>query len=285
MQGMRNKISLATAILLIGMSLLFSMCKKTSTPGRIIQQKLACDVARYMVTINQPQALFQKTYDAAGKSVTEISCSFFEPGFDVFSEGYFGHQHDLLVTKSGSSLILLDKNDPADTAMMVYFNKDGRPASSITNLAGNITDNYLHGDTENFAYKGSRVFSVETLGAQVDTVRYDSLGNVLSFAGNNNIYDYDRQAAESFYITDFQQTDHGYYLLQYLGYFPEVTNTTNIRSNTSNSYWKVQVNNGSERYDSVGRVIEFLSTYVYGAGNNPNFFGLEPATAVTYHCQ
>ena len=285
---MRIKISLVAAVLLAGMSLFFCMCKKASTLPRVIQQKLACDVSQYSVNMGGASpnvSLFQKTYDAQGKNVTEIECVFFEPyspyGLTVNGTSY-GAQHDLQVSKSGSSLILRDENNLADTAMVVSLNKDGRPVSSITNLAGNITDSYHYGDTENYTYRGGRIFSVQSIRfQQVDTVGYDSLGNLLSFAGNTYIYDYYRQASESFYITDFQGLFHGYYLLQYLGYFPEVTNTTNIRSTVSNSFLRDAGNLVGEQYDPEGRVIGFNTQFIQGS----NFSGNPWATTVTYHCQ
>jgi hypothetical protein len=263
-------------------------CKKASTLPRVIQQKLACDVSQYSVNMggSSPNVtLFQKTYDAQGKSVKEIECVFFEPyssyGLTVSGTSY-GAQHDLLVSKSGSSLLLRDKNNLADTAMVVLLNGDGRPVSSITNLAGNITDSYHYGDTENYTYRGARIFSVQSVRfQQVDTVKYDSLGNLLSFAGNTYVYDYDRQASESFYNTDYQALFHGYYLLQYLGYFPEVTNTTNIRSTVSNSYLLAEANLGEEQYDPDGRVIGFNTHFIQGS----NFSGNPWATTITYHCQ
>jgi hypothetical protein len=287
---MRNKLSLVATVLLTGMSLFLCGCKKASTFARVIQQKLACDVAKYSVDIDNgvPASnvtVFQKTYDAEGKTVTEIECVFFEP-FSSSSEtsggsSFYGLQHDLLVAKSDSSLLLRDKNNLADTAMLVLFNKEGRPTSSITSLAGNITDNFHSGDTESFTYKGGRIFSVQELGFPIDTVHYDSLGNLLSFAGNTYIYDYDRQATESFYITDYQARDHGYYLLQYLGYFPEVTNTTNIRSNLSNSDLTYKANLAGEQYDPAGRVIGFNTYVIQGT----TFGGTSWSTAIGYHCQ
>jgi hypothetical protein len=281
---MRNNSSLVVTVLLSGISLLLCTCKKASTLERVIQQKLACDVANYSLYLDGSPiinvSLFQKTYDAQGKAVTEIQCVFFEPYFDGYSG--FGPQHDLLVTKTDSLLILRDKNNLADTAMMVLFNKAGRPVSSITSLAGNITDSYSHyGDTENYTYRGGRIFSVEVVGSQVDTVQYDSLGNLLSFAGNTYIYDYYRQATESFIITDYQPRTHGYYLLQYLGYFPEVTNTTNIRSSLSNSSLFETANLDGEQYDPAGRVIGFSTYFLQGSifGNTPPW-----VTTITYHC-
>jgi hypothetical protein len=282
---MRNKISLVGAVLLTGIALFPVSCKKASNPERVIQQKLACDVAQYNVSyggIPDPgfPVLFQKTYDAAGKTVTEIHCTF----VDVESWPYFfyGPQHDLLVTKNDSSLILRNKNNLVDTSMKVLFSRDGRPVSTITSVAGNITDYFLYCDTEYFAYKGSRIFSVQTAGGQVDTVRYDSLGNVLSFAGNNYIYDYYRQATESFYITDIQRRDHGYYLLQYLGYFPEVTNTNNILSNISSTTFGEKINLVNDEFDPAGRVISFNADFIVGY----NLYGGSGAsTTVTYQCQ
>ncbi len=286
---MRTKISLVAAVLLAGMSLFFCTCKKASTLPRVIQQKLACDVAQYSVNMGGASpnvSLFQKTYDAQGKNVTEIECVFFEPfssiGLTSSPSSLYGVQHDLLVSKSGSSLILRDKNNLADTAMVVLLNKDGRPVSSITSLVGNITDSYHYGDTENYTYKGGRIFSVQSIRfQQVDTVGYDSLGNLLSFAGNTYIYDYYRRASESFYITDYQALFHGYYLLQYLGYFPEVTNTTNIRSTVSNSFLRDAGNLVGEQYDPEGRVVGFGTYNIQGF----NFSGNPWVTTITYHCQ
>lgn len=287
---MRNKILLVAAFLLAGMCLFFCACKKASSLPRVIQQKLACDVAQYSLNLGgyptlNDTTLFQKTYDAEGKAVTEIECVFYEPYASDLNGGYiYGPHHDLLVTKSGSSLILRDKNNLADTVMVVLFNKDGRPASCVASPAGNLTDTHnLISDTESFTYKGGRVFSVKTVDFQteVDTVQYDSLGNLLSFAGNTYIYDYYRQATESFYIMDYQPRSHGYYLLQYLGYFPEVTNTTNIRSALSNLYLRYQANLGEEQYDSAGRVIGFNFHFVQGYG----FESMPLSTAITYHCQ
>jgi hypothetical protein len=285
---MRNKFFLAGTFLLAGMSVFFCTCKKASTLPRVIQQKLACDVAQYSLNMGgyptpNIATLFQKTYDAEGKAVTEIECVFFEPHAFLDGPSSYGPQHDLLVYKNDSSLILRDKSNMTDTAMIVLFNKEGRPASSITSSVGNLTDSHTHfADTETFVYKGGRIFSVKTVDFQeeVDTVRFDSLGNLLSFAGNTYIYDYYRQATESFYMMDYQPRIHGYYLLQYLGYFPEVTNTTNIRSALSNSSLFEAVNLAQEQYDSEGRVIGFDTYAIVGS----SFGGYPWITTVTYHC-
>ena len=289
---MRTKIY-SLAALFFTMLLFLGACKKASTVGRAIQQKLACDVSRYSVSAYDNQSgvvddvnLFQKIYDAAGKNVTEIQCAFFEPyspyGVDIGGSFLFGPTHDLLVYKNGSSLILRDKTNSTDTAMVAILNGAGRPVSCILSLQGVLTDDSHLVDTETFVYKGSRIFSVQgTLSGLTDTVRYDSLGNLLSFAGNTYIYDYYRPTVESFYMTDYEAKDHGYYLLQYLGYFPEVTNTSNIRSNLSNSYLMDAANMGEEQYDADGRLVGFNTHFVQGY----NFGSGSWSQAVTYHCQ
>jgi hypothetical protein len=272
---MQNRNFFIPVILTICATLSLCACKKGD--AALIKTALSQpyrNVAEYQAVIggNNPASsypvLFKNTYDPSGKTVKEIACNFYD-GFP----GFVGNEPqdflDFIVVRNGSSLFLLNKSNTGDTAMQVSFNSQGRPEASITYPVGGIDDNYSTAlETENFTYVNDRIFSVTTDGTKTDTVGYDSVGNVLSFAGNVYLYDYYRKATQTFYINDLEDRDHAYYLLQYLGYFPEVTSTVNIRINFTDA--RASVNLDYEQFDADGRVINFSAAYLPGYNNGYN---------------
>lgn len=248
------------------------------------------DVSEYHLTypyINDPATfplLFRKTYDGSGKIVTEMDCSIFYP------PPYSGpplQEHDMIISHKGSIVYGVDKQNLTDTVMSVLLNGNGRPAQCT--ISADIDDNQYNrsGETDYFTYRDNRIFSIHSVlsppavdpSGRTDTVRYDSLGNVTSFGVFNYIYDYDRKIKEQFYITDIMQFDDGYYYLQYLGYFPEVTNPVNVRVSQVFTYPFLISNLTEEQFDSENKLIGYYCQPIVNSG------GVGFAATTTWHQQ
>jgi len=232
------------------------------------QQVSKCDVAEYHIsTYDQYNLgfpfLFKKKYDQSGKKVKEIDCSFWSaiPPDDM-------RHHVLLVHQKDHRLYLLDKNNPNDTVMKVHLNNKGRVEYYETN--GSL--DWGNGATRtfgSFVYKSNRLVlfrwaytnSWGTIPFVEQPLDYDSQGNLLAFAGHTYEYDYTRTAAAQFYIDDFMGGfNNGYYLLQYLGFFPEVTSPPNLRSYVNATVFVGNVENHT--FDAGGKLTGYQFTFL-----------------------
>ncbi|MEJ7738565.1 MAG: hypothetical protein WKF97_14135 [Chitinophagaceae bacterium] len=235
-----------------------------------------CDVAEYHLPYYDDYSipfpfLFKKKYDPSGKIVKEIDCSF----WNISSPARLAHLELTLVRKE-RNLLFLDKYNQFDTVMSAYLNNYGRVESLI---GSDKLINYEEKIRSNkFFYANNRLTAVETIitdadgnkTSQLNSVSYDSYGNILSFRNNTYQYDYNRKANQQFYVDDYMDYDNGYYLLQYLGYFPEVTNPLNIRVRVETTVFKENLINHS--FDADNR----LTSYQFG--------NLGKAT-ILYHCK
>ena len=84
---------------------------------------------------------------------------------------------------------------------------------------------------------------------------YDKFGNILSFNGNTYQYDYSRKAKQQFYCDDFMGNCEPFYLLQYLGFFPEVNNPPNIRTHVETTVFHGDLTN--HKFDHEGKLIGY----------------------------
>lgn len=235
-----------------------------------------CEVAEYHLPYydTEPLAfpfLFKKTYDATGKIVTAIDCSF----WNVNSPQRVA-RNELILERKGASLFFLDKHNLADTVLYVYFNSNGRVGSlrgtdKLVNFEERLRSN-------RFIYENNRLAAIETIipngpGNELrftSPLTYDSYGNVLSLRNNSYVYDITRKPRQQFYIDDYMDYEFGYYLLQYLGYFPEVTNPPNIRIHVKTNVFDRDLTGHS--FDADNRLTGY------------QFAGIGKAT-ITYHCK
>jgi len=228
-------------------------------------------VAEYHLTqfdqyFTQPlHYLFGKKFDHSGK-VEEIICSFTA---DLLPSMVLPFQLDLHIIDKGRKVYLLTLDTighgAPDTSAIIYLNAEGRPDSCVGNyrLLPSIAPVKTAWEKEFYYYKDHRVFAVRTDNffannfflSSIDTIRYDRFGNPLSFAGNSYEYDYSRKAKLQFYADDYMQNLDEFYLLQYLGYFPEITSPPNVRTRFSTVVGSLTITN--HQFDAEGRLIYY----------------------------
>ena len=208
--------------------------------------------------------LFKKTYDPTGRSVSEIECSFWDAQSpsQLFLDEFY---HHFKVVQRGRIICLINvqlpKSNIPDTVMKVTLNKEGRPESSWA--SGELNPDAMSNPavTEYYTYNNDRVVVVRSDYAgrpaptYVDSIYYDTYGNVTSFLGNTYQYDYSRKIKQQFYCDDFMGGDEPFYLLQYLGYFPEVNSPTHLRIHVNTTIFHDDLTN--HRFDGEGRLIGY----------------------------
>ena len=207
--------------------------------------------------------LFKKTYDPSGKILKEISCLFWN---DQPPTTRFVTPHDLVIKNHGCKIFLLNKHDLLDTVAKITLNLAGRPETCESKAELNESNGQSFSETEHFLYRYNRLVAVQTTGAAwyspitfttTYPLVYDSYGNMLSFDGNVYQYDYSRRAKKQFYCDDLMNTNNGFYLLQYLGFFPEVTSPFNLRKHGESTTIHGDFDNHT--FDSEGK----LTGYYY----------------------
>ena len=269
---------------------LFLTCNKHHEfPGNFINQD--CQVAEYHIAYpDYPSGIpfpFKKTYDASGKTLKVIECVFWpEIGPPQISEPEY--HHIFQVEQQGRMLYMINmqtnKGPLADTVARITFNNDGRVKSCIANSELFPLGVPLHNSldslvTEEYIYRDNRVLVVKSnyIGPDpqtgIDSLEYDKYGNILLCEGNSYQYDYTRKAKQQFYCMDYMGQDWPFYLLQYLGFFPEITSPVNIRTyiQGSGDYYGYLTNH---KFDSEGKLVSYqfdLGTvlgYDFGPGTN-----------------
>jgi hypothetical protein len=131
-------------------------------------------------------------------------------------------------------------------------------------VAQEINDIHNLAEIEYFYYKGNRIWYIKTiLGGNadrpsqtgVDTVYFDSHGNPAKFGPNTYQYDYTRRVNFQYYIDDQMESVPGYYVCQYLGYFPEVTSPPNLRIHVQADEFNLTLLD--YQFDPAGRMISY----------------------------
>lgn len=261
----------------IGVLVLFVSCRKGIEPIGYFPNPLNSEwqVEEYHKTIfdneNQPPYpnhfpyLFKKIYDYSGKTVTEMDCSFnsVQNFYGLINDGFY---HEFKVSQKGRMVYLINKQLPksgvADTVVRVTLNAIGRPESIVANREL-VPDDALgpFSITEHYAYRNNIVVAVQTdiidyvrTQSFVDSLHYDNHGNLLSFFGNTFQYDYTRTATQQFYCEGYMGIHEPFYLLQYLGYFPEVNSPANVMINTTNTADDYQGPLTNHQFDRYGRL-------------------------------
>jgi hypothetical protein len=241
----------------IAIMLLATSCNKIDCNSNPYK---TCDVARYHLPYDDAFApdypvLFVKDYDASG-TLEEMFCTFFN---EDAPENI--RQYELVTKYANGKLYILDKNNITDTVEKVSFDAMGRPIYAEAEGILNLPDNTV-AETYNFVYKNNRLFSLATNGI-IDTCFYDGKGNILSFNSNTYQYDYTREAKAQFYVDDFMQFEDGFYLLEYLELFPELTSPMNVRTRIDNVVNHSDITN--QQFDADGKLISYqLSSFTGG---------------------
>ena len=237
-----------------------------------------CQVAEYHNTLYDeffPPKLpypFKKTFDPSGKIVKEIEC-FFQDDVSpsVITQPEF--HHIFKIDQVGRKVFLINKEvnkgDIPDTVATITLNKKGRAESCKANIEldpdfifqRNVTEHYLYVNDRVIAIKSDYEFPESSLPpgfnpySTVDSIFYDTYGNLLFFGGNSFQYDYNRRARQQFYCDDFIGGDEPFYLLQYLGYFPEINSPPNVRIRVDNVIFHGNLTN--HQFDEEGRLISY----------------------------
>jgi len=216
--------------------------------------------------------LFKKIYDPSGKTVKEIDCSFWDvqSPSQLFLDEFY---HTLKVEQKGRMVYLINtqltKENTPDTVARITLNNQGRPESCAASPALDPDAASKPAVTEYYTYKNDRVTLVKSVYngeipsthpqpftyTIVDTVHYDNVGNPISFLGNSYQYDYTKKPKQQFYCDDFMGGDEPFFLLEYLGYFPEVTCPVNLRTHVATLIFSGDLTN--HQFDSKGRLISY----------------------------
>ena len=274
---MKRGLSYAIGISAVVCFLLFNSCNKVGFPLNHYPNPLTgnaggCQVADYHLSEFDPLPqgayyLFHKKYDASGKNVKEIIFNISE---DVFFGDIFRFQADYQVVDKGRKVYLITSDGLGhglpDTTATIYINASGRPDSIVSYSQLTYHFDKRAGETVKtyFSYKDQRLFSARNVfhgyfvqTDQTDTVHYDSHGNMSSFADYTYQYDYTRTAKQQCYLDDYMQNKGELYLCEYLGYFPEITSPTNVRTAISGGYESGALTNHT--FDGEGKLIGYDS--------------------------
>jgi len=275
----KNALSLSALATVALLLLFFSCSRKYDDFHNPFPQD--CDVASYILPSDPTDtsaysrvkpSLFKKTYDPSGRMVTGIDFNY----WNALTVPLF-HEHHMLVKTDGQKIFLLDKDDNLDTAVRIFLNNQGRPLSCEINAATNDSHGDSYGELNKFVYKNNRLIAIKTTRfseyyplESTDSLHYDNDGNILSFSQNSYQYDLHRKARQQFYCDDLMGSTDGFYIMQYLGFFPEVTSPTNVRTYVNAVLFVGNVTD--HRFDADGKLI----SYVF-RGPNP--------TTITWHCK
>jgi hypothetical protein len=275
---MQKKNFLLPCLLVIAVSAIFLSCTKNDLGnlpflnGQRINDVAEYDLPYYNIASKGSAPLsgpflFKKIYDPYSHVVKEIDCSFFN---NTSSNDVGAYQ--LLVVQSGRRLLFLNKKIANDTLMKVDFNSQGRVQSFISTFPVSEENSYTP-LTNTYTYKNNRLLSLTFSGKvawggnigderdYTDTFKYDTYGNVLSRTSYLTYsYDYTKKATQQCCIDDYMDFNNGFYLLQYMGLFPELTSPVNIRVFSGNplltgQFWNI--NFSDHQFDKEGRLISY----------------------------
>jgi hypothetical protein len=266
-----NRSLSATVLTVLVVMLLGSSCGK-NLPGIFNPLTGGCQVAAFHSSQfdaffpTPPPYFFQKTFDATGRIVTGIDCSFSNDIVPLTLPSFLLH---LTIVQKGWMVLLIRKptgkeGDVPDTLGRIYLNSAGRPDSCVGAAgldpfasARPVKEIYYYKKDRLLAIYDAAFFSPGGWFGNTDTIHYDSHGNPVSFLNNSYQYDYHRSAKQQYYSDDFMEGDRVFYLLQYLGFFPEVTNPPNVRTRAANTDNPEGVNLTNLTFDAEGKLIGY----------------------------
>jgi hypothetical protein len=275
---------IAAVLITLAPFLFFPSCKKSVdqiAPALLLvrnQQSLEVDeyhLPDYDYALVDFPLLFRKKYDGSGH-LQEIDLAYED---DMIAN--YNLEHDLIVREKGLQVFLLSKADLSDTSVAITLNITGRVVS--IHVKRDVNDLGGYGDTEYFLYRDNRVSYIQYVpdpnkfssGNSTDTVYYDTHGNPSAFMNNHYQYDYTKKMPFQFYIDDQMEGDIGFYICQYLGYFPEVTSPPNLRTHVQADEFNDYL--GAYQYDAAGRLVS------YGYFSAPGNYGVGGGVTIAWH--
>jgi len=218
--------------------------------------------------VNEPVKIFPFKKIYSGKTVVEIDGSYdFPIGLSFYN--HYGYR-EAAVSQKGRMVYLIDKhnlkNGGPDTLLKITLNAKGRPESSIADSTWfppggfgnfNVNETYSYKDNRLVAVSRQRINSGYYAGnsPETDSLVYDQYGDLLSFNGNSYEYDYTHPAKQQFYCEGWQNDHEGFQYLEYLGYFPEVTNPPYIMTQYTNAEGPEKL--FDHTFDNRGRLISW----------------------------
>jgi hypothetical protein len=250
---MKKNLSLIVSLMAIALFLLFNSCTKEFPPKGFFNPLIGgCQVAEYhdpqfdQFYPTPPPVLFRKTFDPSGRVVQEMTCSFLNDNVPQFLTDLL---LDFTIAQRDRRVFLINAGGGVkvipDTLAIIYLNAEGRPDSCIGRPGSDPESGSNAYELEYYSYKDNRVQLIKhTIIADgehnvyfqgADTVRYDRYGNPVSYGFNTYTYDYTKKGGQKFYADIFMGIESDFYLLQYLGFFPEINNPPNLRTSEHNS--------------------------------------------------
>ena len=211
---------------------------------------------------------FRKKFDRTGREVVEIDGSYDYPIGESFFKWY-GYREMAISTK-GRMIYLIDKknlkNGGPDTLLRVTLNAKGRPESTLADSTWfppggfgnfNVSETYRYKDNRLVAVTRQRINNGYYAGnsPETDSLKYDQYGDLVSFNLNSYQYDYTHPAKQQYYCVGWQNDHEGFQYLEYLGYFPEVTNPPYVM--TGWNFFEEAFKVTNPQFDSRGRLISY----------------------------
>ncbi len=269
---MKRSLSMTVSVMSIALFFLFNSCGKEFPRVGLFNPLIGgCQVAEYHnpqfdpFFPTPPPYLFRKTFGPGG-ILREMACGFANdnPPFEIQD-----FLLDVNIAQRDSRVFLI-RNDsgkhlPPDTLLTVYLNRQGRPDSCIGRPGSDPETGSTGFEWEYYSYKDGRVNVIKhttfhedgNFFSGMDTVHYDRYGNPVSFGFNTYTYDYTRKGGQKFYLDVFMNNEADFYLLQYLGFFPEINNPPNLRTSTFNSDAAEGGALGVQHFDAEGKLTSF----------------------------
>jgi hypothetical protein len=272
---MKRNLSTTVSALPIALFFLFNSCGKEFPQEGFFNPLIGgCQVAEYhdsqydVFFTTKPPYLFRKTFDPSGKIATEMACGFSN---DIVPEPRL--QLDVLIAQKDRRVFLIradsGKTIVPDTLVTIYLNREGRPDSCIGRPGSDPETGTTTGyEWEYYFYKDGKIQTVKhtiffggeepgVFFSGSDSVRYDKYGNPVSFGFNTYAYDYTRRGGQKFYLDAFMNDETDFYLLQYLGFFPEINNPPNLQTYSYNSDGAQGGPLGVQQFDAEGKLTGF----------------------------
>jgi len=221
--------------------------------------------------------LFSKTFDRDG-NVETIDAYLFSLGIDFNLKARF--------SLKGQTLYCLQRDNIADTFMIVQLNAKGRPVKAVETRSPAPSNPVVSAMQYDFTYNKNRLFSITAKNRftsySPDTCTYDNAGNLVNLGRTDNYeYDLTQKPKQQFYF-DAENTGsffYGLHFLEYLNFFPEITSPVNVRTKhrvgrSFNGTYFLNYDLVNHKFDAKGKLIS------YDYGYNFNKF----TTPIIYNC-
>ena len=268
---MKKNLSTTVSVMSVALFFLFNSCGKEFPRDGFFNPLIGgCQVAEYHnpqfdpFFPARPPYLFRKTFDPAGKVATGMACGFAN---DNVPQSLPSFLLDVRIAQKDRRVLLIradsGKTVVPDTLVTIYLNREGRPDSCI-GRPGSDPEEGTGYEWEYYSYKDGRIQVIKHttfhegdpgyLFSGTDTIHYDKYGNPVSYGFNTYTYDYTRKGGQKFYLDVFMGGEADFYLLQYLGFFPEVNNPPNLRTAEFNSDAAEGGPLGDQQFDAQGKL-------------------------------